>query len=77
MTKAQPISPTDLYLQLRTACAPVLIDVRTELNSDPDQRLIVSARPMPVTPEQWTFDLESGAQQLSSWGTYVHDGTPS
>jgi rhodanese-related sulfurtransferase len=57
MTKAQP---TDLYLQLGTARAPVLIDMRTELNSDPDQRLIVSARPMPVTPEQWTFDLESG-----------------
>jgi rhodanese-related sulfurtransferase len=60
MTKAQPISPTDLYLQLGTARAPVLIDVRTELNSDPDQRLIVSARPMPVTPEQWTIDLDSG-----------------
>jgi rhodanese-related sulfurtransferase len=62
MTKAQPISATDLYLQLGTARAPVLIDVRTELNSDPDQRLIVSARPMPVTPEQWTLDLESGQQ---------------
>jgi rhodanese-related sulfurtransferase len=60
MTKAQPISPTDLYLQLGTARAPVLIDVRTELSSDPDQRLIVGARPMPVTPEQWTLDLESG-----------------
>ena len=60
MTKAQPISPTDLYLELGTARAPVLIDVRSDLNSDPDQRLIVSARPMPVTPEQWTIDLESG-----------------
>jgi rhodanese-related sulfurtransferase len=60
MTKAQPICPTDLYLQLGTARAPVLIDVRTELNSDPDQRLIVSAQPMPVTPEQWTIDLASG-----------------
>jgi rhodanese-related sulfurtransferase len=60
MTKAQPISSTDLYLQLGTARAPVLIDVRTDLNSDPDRRLIVGARPMPVTPEQWTIDLESG-----------------
>ena len=60
MTKAQPISSTDLYLELGTARAPVLIDVRTDLNSDPDRRLIVSARPMPVTPEQWTIDLESG-----------------
>ena len=60
MTKAQPISSTDLYLQLGTARAPVLIDVRTDLNFDPDRRLIVSARPMPVTPEQWTIDLESG-----------------
>jgi hypothetical protein len=31
MTKAQPICPTDLYLQLGTARAPVLIDVRTAL----------------------------------------------
>ena len=62
MTKAQPISSTDLYLQLGTVHAPVLIDVRTERNSNPDQRLIVSARPMPVTPEQWTIDLESGQQ---------------
>jgi rhodanese-related sulfurtransferase len=60
MTKVQPISSTDLYLQLGTVRAPVLIDVRTDLNSDPDRRLIVSARPMPVTPEQWTIDLESG-----------------
>ena len=60
MTKAQPISSTDLYLQLGTDRAPVLIDVRADLNSDPDRRLIVSARPMPVTPEQWTLDLESG-----------------
>jgi rhodanese-related sulfurtransferase len=60
MTKVQPISPTDLYLQLGTARAPVLIDVRTELDSDGDRRLIASALPMPVTPEQWTIDLESG-----------------
>jgi hypothetical protein len=60
MTKAQPISSTDLYLQLGTDLAPVLIDVRADLNSDPDRRPIVSARPMPVTPEQWTLDLESG-----------------
>jgi hypothetical protein len=49
MTNAQPISSTDLYLQLGTARAPVLIAVRTDLNSDPDRRLIVGARPMPVT----------------------------
>jgi rhodanese-related sulfurtransferase len=44
--------------------APVLIDVRTDLNSDPDRRLIVGARPMPVTPEQWTIDLESGQRLI-------------
>ena len=51
MTRAQPICPTDLYLQLGIAHAPVLIDVRTEPNSDPNQRLIVSARPRRFTLE--------------------------
>jgi rhodanese-related sulfurtransferase len=64
MTKAQPILPTDLYRQLGTARAPVLIDVRTDLNSDPDRRLIVGARPMPVTTEQWTIDLENGQRLI-------------
>jgi hypothetical protein len=36
MDKPKPISPTDLYLELGTARAPVLIDVRTDADFDGD-----------------------------------------
>jgi hypothetical protein len=47
MDTPKPISPTDLYLELGTANAPVLIDVRTDINFDPDDRLIVGALRLP------------------------------
>jgi rhodanese-related sulfurtransferase len=60
MAKPAPISPTDLYIQIGTARAPVLIDIRPEPGLDSDRRLIVGARPLPASPEQWNVDLESG-----------------
>ena len=52
MDRLKPISPTDLYLELGTARAPVLLDVRTDANFDADDRLIVGARRMPESPDQ-------------------------
>jgi rhodanese-related sulfurtransferase len=48
----KPISPTELYLELGTPRAPVLIDVRTGPIFDADDRLIVGAR-LPDNVDQW------------------------
>jgi rhodanese-related sulfurtransferase len=58
MDKPRPISPADLYLELGTARAPVLIDVRSGPIFDPDDRLIVGAGRMPESPDQWNVELE-------------------
>jgi hypothetical protein len=57
MDKPEPISPTDLYLELGTARAPVLIDVRTDANFDADDRLIVGARRLPENVDQWKLQF--------------------
>ena len=57
MDMPRPVSPTDLYLELGTASAPVLIDVRPEANFDADGRLIVGARRMPDNADQWKAEL--------------------
>jgi rhodanese-related sulfurtransferase len=60
MAKPSSISPTELYLQLGTARAPTVIDIRPDGGPDPDRKLIVSARPLPASPEEWNADLGSG-----------------
>jgi rhodanese-related sulfurtransferase len=62
MDTPKPVSPTDLYLELGTANAPVLIDVRTGINFDPDDRLIVGARRLPDNVDQWKADLAKGSR---------------
>jgi len=42
------------------ARAPTVIDVRPDPGLDPKRRLIVSAFPLPETPEQWNMELGSG-----------------
>ena len=61
-TRPEPISPTDLYLELGTANAPVLIDVRTDTNFDPDDRLIAGALPLPDNVELWREELAKGSR---------------
>jgi rhodanese-related sulfurtransferase len=57
MDKPKPISPTDLYLELGTARAPVLIDVRTDAIFEADDRLIVGARRLPENVDQWKLQF--------------------
>jgi rhodanese-related sulfurtransferase len=60
MDMPRPISPTDLYLELGTAGAPALIDVRTGPTFDADDRLIIGARRLPESPDQWKIELKKG-----------------
>ncbi len=57
MDMPKPISPTELYLELGTTRAPVLIDVRTGPIFDADDRLIVGARRLPDNVDQWKDEL--------------------
>ena len=44
---APPVSPDDLYAQLGTAAAPLLIDVRRQDAFNADDRLIIGAARRP------------------------------
>jgi rhodanese-related sulfurtransferase len=60
------ISPNDLYAQLGTASAPVLIDVRRQEAFVADDRLIVSAFHLPPDAvERWMTDQPSGRQVVA------------
>jgi rhodanese-related sulfurtransferase len=68
MDKPRPISPTDLYLELGTAGAPALIDVRTGPTFDADDRLIIGARRLPESPDQWKVELKK-SQRFVVYGS--------
>jgi rhodanese-related sulfurtransferase len=58
MDEALPISPLDLYAQLGTAAAPVLIDVRRRDAFGADDRMIVGAsHHSPDEVERWLNEL--------------------
>jgi rhodanese-related sulfurtransferase len=61
MSEARSISPHDLYAQLGTARAPVLVDVRREPAFRDGDRMIVGAihRP-PEAVEAWRHELPAG-----------------
>ena len=61
MTEAPSIAPHDLYAQMGTARASVLVDVRREPAFRSDDRMIVGAihRP-PEEVEGWRDELPSG-----------------
>jgi rhodanese-related sulfurtransferase len=56
------ITPTELYEQLGTACAPIVLDVRRSADIGADDRTIVSARRRdPEDIARWAKDLPAGA----------------
>jgi rhodanese-related sulfurtransferase len=53
-----PVSPSELYSRLGTACAPVLVDVRSSIDFSSSNRLIVGAFHRPADDvERWRRDL--------------------
>src|SRR5215211_8039905 len=60
------ISPNDLYAQLGTALAPVLVDVRRQDAFAADDRLIVGAFHVPPDEvERWMKDLPANRQAVA------------
>lgn len=67
MDKPKPISPTELYSEIGTASAPIVIDARTQPYFDADDRLIVGARRMSDNVDQWKLDIAKG-QRIVVYG---------
>jgi rhodanese-related sulfurtransferase len=57
----RPLSPLELYRQLGTATAPLVVDVRAAEDFAADDAMIVGAvRRVPETVDQWRHDLPAG-----------------